>query len=199
MKTSDKILLIFILLPTAFIMGNLISKTFNIKSIIEEIFNKPEVSMNSVHITAKTVSHLPVENKASTTVVKKIGENYTLGNMQYEVISAVNKGSTYSYNKTTGKYIILTIKATNVGRQEQGVSKIFIQDSKSRQYEMNSMLMDFSGTYSTYGSYKDYKGIPPGLFQTFTAPFEVAKDSSGLKLDFPSTQGQILISVDLGL
>lgn len=193
---------IILLIITSFIIGNLTSSSFDIKSVFEGINTNSNVNQNK-QISTNTGTKIPVNslyNKLPPqTTTKKIGESFTWGNIEYQVISAINKGSEYSYKKSTGKYILVVIKATNVGQQEQGVSKVHLTDGNNRQYDINSWFIDISSKFKTYGSYNDYKGIPAGLSETFSAPFEVAKDSTGLKLEFPDTNGNIVFSVDLGL
>jgi len=134
------------------------------------------------------------------TIQKNVGEKFTLWDMEYTVQSAEDKGSSYEYNTTSGKYIFLKIKATNVGKVENGLNNIYIQDSKGRQYKQNKLIMDFSSGLNPYGITRNYSsGIAAGLSESFYAIFEVPKDSTDLKLEYPSAQGPVVLSVKLGL
>jgi len=215
MKTSDKILLIFILLPTAYVVGNLTSESFNIKSTLDKMFNKSVVAnvvkqnqqtpINKVvQPVSQTVSSVLSGNVTNTirqlpqTLIKKIGESYTLGNMEYKVTSAVNNGSTYDYAKTTGNFIVVKILVKNIGKVNSNVSKILIKDKNDRQYNTGGFM---DGIYisdgTEYGS--GYDGIAPGFFDTYKAIFKVAKDSTVLRLCHPSTTGEDLVCVQLGI
>lgn len=203
-NTIIRLIGIILLVLTSFILGNLTSQSFDIKSVFEKISTNSISNINQNKQTSTNpgikIPAKPIYNKLPPqTTTKKIGESFTWGNIEYQVISAINKGSEYSYKKSTGKYILVVIKATNVGQKEQGVSKVHLTDGNNRQYDINSWFIDISSKFKTYGSYNDYKGIPAGLSETFSAPFEVAKDSTGLKLEFPDTNGNIVFSVDLGL
>lgn len=133
------------------------------------------------------------------TLVKKIGDSFVLWDMEYQVLSATNKGSTSGIEKTTGKYIEVIIKATNTGKTEIGLNKIYLKDSRGRQYEMNVLASANNSQYSWYGQTKDYNGIPAGFSETFSATFEVPKDATGLELDYLSSQGPVVLSVKLGM
>lgn len=215
MKTSDQIILVLVLLPTAFVMGNLTHDSFDIKSTMERMFQKPIVTnavkqnqqtpiVNSVRPTVKTVTSVTANNLTNTirqlpqTLIKKIGETYTLGNMEYKVISAVNNGTTYNYSKTTGKFIVVKILVKNTGKINSSVSKILIKDKNDRQYN-TSGFMDgvFINDGTEYGS--GYDGMAPGFSETYRAVFKVAKDSTDLRLCHPSTTGEDLVCVQLGL
>lgn len=134
-----------------------------------------------------------------STLVKRVNESFRLWDMEYEVMSAVDYGSKYGYQTTSGKYIMVKIKATNVGKTEANLSKIFIQDSKDRQYQFDPMMLDVASALPTYGLYKNYSGIPAGFSEMFVAVFEVPKDSTGLLLNYPSAQGNTVLSVQLGI
>lgn len=215
MKTSDKILLIFVLFPIVFIIGNLSSESFNIKLTVEKLFKNPVVTnvvkeqtpiKKVVQPISKTISPSSsggvtnIIKQLSQTAIKKIGESYVLGNMEYKVISAINKGTKYENQTTTGKYIFVKILVNNIGKINSSGSKIIIKDNKDRQFQKEEFF------YFAYGSgIKDYNfnmfdnGMAPGFSETYTAAFEVAKDSSDLKLCHPSTTGIDIVCVQLGL
>ncbi|MGD1083044.1 MAG: hypothetical protein ABR881_32420 [Candidatus Sulfotelmatobacter sp.] len=130
---------------------------------------------------------------------KNVGDTFTLWNMQYQVLSAVNEGSSYAFQQTTGKYILVKIKATNMTKTEMPLTSIILVDSEGRQYQVDALLIDISSGLDMYEITNDYVGIPPGFSESFIAPFEVPKDSTGLQLEFPSAQGPIVLSVNLGL
>lgn len=178
----------------SFIIGNLTSQKFDIKGSISSKINvlKPESTQN-----AQTSTSSPIA-KNYKTIYKKVGDSFALGNIEYQIVSTKNKGSEYGYQTTTGKYIVLEIKATNVGKQESGLANIYLQDNKGRKYERNEFLLDFSSKLNEYGRTKNYNGIPAGFSESFVAAFEVPKDSTGLKLNYPSTEGNVILSVDLG-
>ena len=129
-----------------------------------------------------------------------MGDTFTLWNMQYQVLSAVDEGSSYGFQQTTGKYIVVKIKATNTAKTEMPLSRVLLVDSEGRQYQQDSLLIDISSGLNMYGVTNDYVGIPPGFSESFIAPFEVPKkDFTGLQLEFPSAQGPIVLGVKLGL
>ena len=144
--------------------------------------------------------------KAPETIIKKVGDSYILGNMEYQVLLAKDMGSKWGYDKTTGKYVALKIKATNIGKTESGVSKIYIQDKLGRKYELNILVNgspfdDKNPFYglNPYGITSNWGKISAGFSETFVAVFEVPNDSVGLELKYPSTQGTVILSVTLGL
>ncbi len=133
------------------------------------------------------------EIRASLSTSKKIGDTFTLWGIDYQVISATNFYPDYDFQKTTGKYIGIKIKATNNGKSELGVNKIYVQDSKGRQYQ--SVVLGYQQlNVEDYGA-----NVKAGFTKTMGIIFEVAKDSTGLELEFPSAQGPIAQSVKLGL
>lgn len=215
MKNSGKLLpvLIVILFISVFLLGNLSSELFNIKVSIKSLFGVPiedeyvkQVPIKStVKPAVKTVSSVTASKTTSAvrpiqqTLVKKIGESYTLGSMEYKITSAVNNGSTYSYAKTAGKFIVVKILVKNIGKVNSKESVIMIKDKNDRQYKQSGIMNGIMVTSGkTYGS-SDYNGLAAGFSETYTAIFEVAKDSSGLKLCHPSTTGIDLVCVQLDL
>jgi Domain of unknown function (DUF4352) len=160
-------------------------------------YNKPRQPVSKPVEQQKTKLAIPKPQNAaevSGTVLGKIGTPFTLWNVEYKVISATNFKPTYDFQKTTGKYIGVKIDITNVGKSELSVNKIYITDSAGRHYEMD-MLGYHQLSVADYGEEK----VKPGITKTFGAIFEVAKDSTGLKLEYPSAQGSVAASVDLGI
>jgi len=155
------------------------------------ITQRSPAAVSTVPIATQQTPPQPLE--------KKVGDIFTLWNMQYQVLSAVNEGSSYAFQQTTGKYIVVKIKATNIAKTEMPLSNIILVDSEGRQYQLDTLLIDISSGLNMYGIPNDYVGIPPGFSESFIAPFEVPKDSTGLHLEFPSAQGPIVSSVNLGL
>jgi len=127
-------------------------------------------------------------------ITKKIGDAFVLWNIEYKVTSASNFKPYYDFQKTDGKYVGVKIKANNLGKTEAGLNKVYIKDSKGRQY--NSAMLGYQQLGITdYGMEKAQAGIA----KTYGIIFEVAKDSTGLKLEYPSGAGDVVASVDLGL
>ncbi len=167
---------------------------------------KPSTSQGVV--SQPRIQNLPrtqttqIKNTTTQSSYKKIGDTFTLWGLQYQILSAVNKGSTYNSSKSSqGKFIEVKIKAENVDKKELGVNKIILIDSSGRQFSQNDVnSISFSEEYYGYGlQYADYMGIPSGFSEKFIAVFEVPKNSSGLRLAFPSSTGQLAIQVDLGM
>jgi hypothetical protein len=127
-------------------------------------------------------------------IKKKIGDAFVLWNIEYKVISASIFKPVYEMQKTEGKYIGVKIKANNLGKTESGLNKIYVIDSKGRRYE--STILGYQQlSVADYGQ----EQILAGIAKTYGIIFEVAKDSTGLKLEYPSSQGSVVASVDLGL
>ena len=128
------------------------------------------------------------------TIVKKIGDSFVLWDFEYKVTSATTFHPAYDFQKTTGKYIGIKIKVTNNGKVESGVNKIYVQDSKGRQYQP-AMLGYQQLDVEDYG----WSKIQAGFTKTLGVIFEVPKDSTGLELEYPSAQGSVVLSVKLGM
>jgi len=141
-----------------------------------------------------TSANQKIITKAAKTKIDKVGTPFTLWNVEYKVISATNHKPKYDFNKTAGKYIAVKIEITNVGKTETGVSRIYLKDNKDRQYEM-AMLGYQQLSVDDYGEQK----IKPGITKIYGAIFEVAKDSTGLSLEYPTKEGPIAASIDLGI
>ncbi len=125
---------------------------------------------------------------------KKIGDSFTLWGIEYRVISAANFTPFYDFKKTTGKYIGVKIMVTNLGKTESAVNVVYVKDGEGRQY--NSAMLGYQQLgVADYGEAKVQAGIP----ETDGVIFEVAKDSSGLQLVFPASNGQIAAQVSLGI
>jgi hypothetical protein len=125
---------------------------------------------------------------------KKVGDAFVLWNIEYKVISASIFKPAYDFQKTEGKYIGVKIKANNIGKAESGLNKIYVIDSKGRKYE--STIIGYQQlSVADYGQ----EQLPAGISKTYGIIFEVAKDSTGLMLKYPSSQGSVVASVDLGL
>ena len=204
MNTKQNALLTILLVIGAFVIGNLISQDFSIKSFILSITSSSR-SFESIPIQNQQVPTQNVVKRASETIIKKVGDSFVLWDMQYQVLLAVNKGSKLGMESTTGKFIALKIKVTNEGKSEAGLNKIYLQDNKGRKYDNKiGFYSDFAGkdsltTLNNYGMPKNYNGIPAGFSETFLAVFEVPKDSSGLVLKYPSAEGFEVLAVNLGL
>lgn len=197
MSKIEKSILTILIIIVSFLVGNFSSSYFKVSSLF--FGNSISETRDMVKDNKQSDLSKDLPQVVQTKTIK-YGEKFSIGGIEYQIISSVDKGSVYEYNKTSGKFILLTIKATNISQTEKKVSNILIVDSKNRQYKINSFAIDFSAKYNMYGNYDNYNGgIPAGLSQTFIAPFEVAKDSTGLKLIVPDTKGNILINIDLGL
>jgi len=183
------------LIILAFIAGNIVGQNFNIQSYLFSIINQ------KTQQTLIPIQETPVQTTKQIfePILKNIGDSFTLWDIEYKVLSAINQGSTYGFQKTSGKYIVIKIQATNTGKTEVGLDGIYLKDSLGRQYQKNDLLMDFSSGLNQYGITKDYKGIPPGFSETFIAVFEVPKDSNGFKLQYQSANGPDVVSVNLNL
>ena len=131
---------------------------------------------------------------APQTIIKKVGDSFTLWDFEYQVLSATNFTPSYDFQKTTGKYVGIKIRVTNTGKTEAGVNKIFVQDSKGRQYQPAMLGYQQLGV-EDYGQ----SNIGAGFTKTLGVIFEVPKDATGLELDYPSAQGPIVLSVKLGM
>ena len=120
--------------------------------------------------------------------------------MEYKVISAINKGTSYEHQTTTGKFIFVKILISNVGKINSKGSILIIKDKNDRQFKQKEY---FSFAYNS--GLKQYSfnmfddGMAPGFSETYTAVFEVAKDSTDLKLCHPSTTGKDIVCVPLGI
>lgn len=182
MKTIKIILLIIVCVLAGYFLNNAVS---------QKKVNLPFLS------TQNNVQAPPVQNTQPTvpqTVIKKVGDSFTLWDMQYQVLSASNFSPSYDFQKTTGKYVGIKIKVTNTGKAEAGVNKIFVQDSKGRQYQPAMLGYQQLGV-EDYGQ----SNIGAGFTKTLGVIFEVPKDATGLELDYPSAQGLIVLSVKLGM
>lgn len=127
-------------------------------------------------------------------ITKKVGDNFTLWNIEYKVASASVFKPIYPHQKTEGKYIGVKIVANNLGKTEAGLNRVYIKDNKDRRYESTIVGYRQLGV-TDYGMEKAQAGIA----KTYGIIFEVAKDSTGLKLEYPSGAGDVVVSVDLGL
>jgi hypothetical protein len=181
MKVEKLENLILLLLKVSFVaFGYYLSKNINhSKSSFEGVPKVVDVERKSFIATA--------------------GKPFTLGNIEYTVLSVEDKGKNYGHRITSGKFIVITIQAKNVGKEESGVSKIFVKDSKARRYEENQLVIDTDTSLSWYGRYTNFSGIPASFSETYYTAFEVAGDSEGLELVFPSVEGLEIAKVSLGL
>lgn len=203
--SRDKKLRIFIEILVLIILAMIYYGFYGGKDDLHNLLNR--VSISSPNATPifqlpSTISQTPppATPHFPPPMIKKIGDSFVLWGFEYTVEKATNEGSNFAYQKSDGKYILIKIKTKNVGKTEQGVSKIVIKDSMGRQYDWNPLIMDFSsGLNQFYGRSSDYNGIRPGLSETFGPVFEVAKDSAGLTLEFPSAQGPSAAIVQLGI
>ncbi|MDB5204854.1 MAG: hypothetical protein JWP09_882 [Candidatus Taylorbacteria bacterium] len=164
-------------------LENLYSNIFegNYKQVSNDLFDQNKGSFSQA-------PHYP------DTVIKNVKEKFTLWDMEYEVTSVEIFHPVYDIQKTTGKYIGIKIKVTNDAKSDVGVSKIYIEDSKGRQYQP-AMIGYQQLDVEDYG----WNKIQSGFTKTLGVIFEIPKDSEGLKLDYPSAQGPVVVSVKLGL
>lgn len=206
MKNLNQTILLIIIVSVAFIIGNIMSENLKIKPAIEKIFNK-SVDIDSINQknpplknTSPTNSKTNTIQKLPQTLIRKIGESYILGNMKYKVISATNEGSKYEYSETKEKFISVKILVNNIGKTNSNGSKIIIKDKKDRQYQQEKyFIFSFDSDKKEYDFNVFDGGMAPGFSETYTAVFEVAKDSTDLKLCHPSTTGVDIVCVKLGL
>ncbi|MDD3662312.1 MAG: DUF4352 domain-containing protein [Candidatus Pacebacteria bacterium] len=209
MKNLNQTILLLITFLLAFIIGNIISENLKIKPVIEKIFNK-SASLDNINqknqTPIKNTSPTSTSSKTNTihklpqTLIRKIGESYTLGNMKYKVISATNEGSKYEYSETKGKFISVKILVSNIGKTNSNGSKIIIKDKMDRQYQKEEyFIFSFNSDKKEYNFNVFDGGMAPGFSETYTAVFEVAKDSTDLNLCHPSTTGVDIVCVELGL
>jgi hypothetical protein len=181
MKTVKIILLIIICVAAGYFLNGVLSQQ-----------KLPFFSSQAT--TPKQQVQQNVQSVVPQAVVKKIGDIFTLWDIQYQVLSASNFAPTYDFQKTTGKYVGIKIKVTNTGKTEAGLNKIFVQDSKGRQYQPSMLGYQQLGV-EDYGM----SNIGAGFTKTLGVIFEIPKDATGLELDYPSAQGPIVLSVKLGM
>lgn len=124
----------------------------------------------------------------------KMGEKFTLWGIEYQVASATNYKPEYDFHKTSGKYVAVKVKVTNTEKTASGVNKIYVQDSKGRQYEPAMLGYQQLGV-EDYG----WGEVQAGFTKTLGVIFEVAKDSADLELKYPTSQGTVVKSIKLGL
>lgn len=205
MNSFNRTIIVTLLVSISFVVGNLTSESFDIKSTLDRMSKKKVVSSGikqNIQVPVKNINQLPIRNvqQLSQTLIKKIGESYTLSNMEYKVISAVNKGTKYEYQTTTGKFIFVKILVSNIGKINSKGSLLIIKDKNDRQFSQkeNFYFAYNSGLKQYYFNMFD-DGMAPGFSETYTAVFEVAKDSTDLKLCHPSTTGTDIVCVQLGL
>ncbi len=208
MKKTNQIIIIFILFPIIFLLGNLSSDLFSLKVSLGElfVFKKDNNSFLKANFTKDEVKNksdvvgMEFTRSVSQTTTKKVGENYKLGNIEYKVISAVNKGSKYENRETKGKFISVKILLSNIGKINSKGSKIILKDKMDRQFEkMEYFIFGFNLKEKEYSFNFFSDDIAPGFSETYTAVFEVPKDSADLKLCHPSTTGVDIVCVKLGL
>lgn len=163
-------------------LGNLSARTNDWYE--ETILGRKLVKTTSV--TPSQVVNAPVVQN------KMIGDEFNLWGIEYQVISASLYQPAYQFQKTSGKYIAVRIKATNIGKEESGLNTIYVEDDNGRQYKQ-AVLGYRQLDVEDYG----FKNIQPGFTETLGAIFEVAKDSDNIKLNYPSAQGPVVVTVDL--
>jgi hypothetical protein len=182
--------------------------------VIAGLYFGPNVidRIRSAHVQQTIVNNTTSQPAPIQTSIKNIGDTFVLGDIQYKILSAKNLGNDLSkYNNfgdgvigmgtTQGNFIEIKIHAENIGKDEVGVNKISVVDSDDRKFDFSvnpSAMLSISG-YEMYGMYPDYEGVKPGLSEDFVALFEVSKQSSGLKLDFPDYYGRTAFQIPLGL
>jgi len=197
-----------LLVLAVFVIGNLSSRYFNIDDLMTPVKNEvKKTGIQEFQQDINLVNNVPVpqapQQPTFIAPIKQVGDSFVLWNIEYKVTSAKNYTSAYA--KTTGKYIAVKIKATNIGKEKTGANKIFIKDSKERQYDPLDILAALPVTMGSsdirlYGQTKDYSGtIIPGFSEDFTALFEVPKDATGLQLQYPSANGPVVMVVQLGI
>jgi len=144
---------------------------------------------------------------------KKIGEVFIVNGIEYVINSADNLGNnlgkTYSMYSNTknseGIYARIKFTARNIGKNEASVNSIFyLLDSLERHFDTAFLVLPTSETLSS-GGYKDYHSssgnsspygdmfqdkLKPGFSQKYIGFFEIASDSSSLRLIMGNTKDQ---------
>jgi hypothetical protein len=196
--TTTTILVVLLLLAVPF--GYYFYSSNN---MIRQQISKPSQAESQPKVPAQ----VPIQ-----TSIKKIGDKFVLGDIQYKILSTkdlgsdLNKYTDYSngvigMGTTQGKFVEIKIHVENIGKNEVGVNKILLVDSDNRKFDFSinpSAMLSVTG-YEMYGMYPDYEGIKAGFSENFIALFEVSEQSSGLQLDFPDYYGRTAFQIPLGL
>lgn len=180
-----KVLGLFVLIIVCVMFGYSLSDPQNFAQKVNGFFYDPSSVLQKPVSTPKVVYPDPI--------VKKIGESFTLWNNEYTVLSTKNFTPVYDMQKIAGKYIGIKIKVTNNSKISAGVSDIYVEDKQGRRYEPIVIGYRQLGV-EDYGESK----IEPGFSKTLGIIFEISKESTGLRLQYPSAEGVLAATVDLG-
>ncbi len=141
-------------------------------------------SSNSSSQTNTTVQ------KTNTQKTYAVGEDVRVGDVQWKLLSAKDRGNTLkasesryatiATNKTTsGKFVEITIEVENLGSDMKSVTNLTLVDDKNREYTSSS---DTSEWVPEGKELFLLSNLNPNVPQQFTAIYEVPADASALKV-----------------
>jgi hypothetical protein len=136
----------------------------------------------------------------------EIGDVVTVGDIDWEVLSAANIGTTISSENmfiddcvtNSGEFIDVVVKVTNNRDEMYTITGVRVEDNQGRRFTESSdayMCVDDSVFL--------LENINPGISKTFRGIFEVPADAEGLALVVDSTgsvfSGETIKYISLGL
>jgi RNA polymerase subunit RPABC4/transcription elongation factor Spt4 len=154
----------------------------------------------------ETIENEAQEIQTEEKEVYSIGEVVTVGDIDWEVLSATNIGTTISSENmfiddcvtNSGEFIDVVVKVTNNRNEMYTITGVRIEDNQGRKFTESSdvyMCVDDSVIL--------LENINPGISKTFRGIFEVPADAEGLVLVVDSTgsvfSGETNKYISLGL
>lgn len=132
------------------------------------------------------------ETQTEEKEIYSIGEVVTVGNIDWEVISAKNLGNTIPSGNSfiddcvtnSGEFIEVVVKVTNNRDEMYTITGVRMEDNRGREFvEADNVYMCVDDSVFVL------ENINPGISKTFTGIFEVPTDAEGLLLVVDSTGG----------
>lgn len=134
----------------------------------------------------------PSEGNKTTeeTSVYSINEEVKVGNVKWKLLDATDRGgvlkaSNSQYPSMTddkeidGRFVQITMKVENQGKEMRSVSTLKLIDSESREYTAASETSDWIPDEKEMFLLDN---INPGITQEFISMYKVPSDASGLKV-----------------
>lgn len=144
------------------------------------------------------IENKPEKNQTQNQVIK-VGDLFMVGSMRYQILSVTDEGQKYANYSTGGKFVVLTLEASNLGKEKAILNKIYIKDSKGRKYDQDTTLVNREEKLTLYDRLGKQNSIAPSFKDSFYVPFMVANDSTKLQLIFPNSSGAEEVMVNLSI
>ncbi len=184
----------FLLAITAFFFGNISSTLWSVEQYILS-FNVPipPAFTDSQYVPPDLKKYVPQEQAADGPLLqqnsKKLGESFTLDNVQY-VIKTAKKIPCHVKCSGTTKNILVTFTAENMGDKATPIASLAILDSADSQYLGRGWYATNAGLLTS---------LKPGLLENLEDEFSISSKSTGIMLVLTHQSGRIGYLVPLGI